>query len=104
MNKRVFAFRRGSRWFEKSGISSIIGGIDERDLSVDDLADVILRRVGGLRDVEHEVTKKEWYNAELGLDDFKEMVWRVVTKREWYLSVIVWHADVDMDDREAMRR
>ncbi|KAK9092809.1 hypothetical protein Syun_027720 [Stephania yunnanensis] len=41
---------------------------------------------------------REWYHAELGVHELEEM------ECIQFLAVIVCHANLDMDDREAMRR
>ncbi|KAK9095275.1 hypothetical protein Scep_026744 [Stephania cephalantha] len=61
------------------------GGIDERNLLVDDLADEVLCGAGGLRDevmMWSCVTKREWYHAELGVHELEEMVRRDVMLRD----------------------
>ncbi|KAK9092814.1 hypothetical protein Syun_027725 [Stephania yunnanensis] len=44
------------------------------------------------------VTMREWYHAELGVHELEEM------ECIQFLAVILCHADMDMDDQEAMRR
>ncbi|KAK9100006.1 hypothetical protein Scep_023436 [Stephania cephalantha] len=57
------------------------------------------------------VTKREWYHAEVGVHELEEMVCRDVMRGLHHAEVCIqfppvisWHVDVDMDDREAIRR